>query len=458
MAATSRVSLIHTTNIKVELSQVRLRLPESIRWFRFDGTLGQVQNESDLQAGWLAFRTRQLTELSQLLGSKSNASDYTKFRARNNFSTLESTIRQNTAWFDQQGLRGEELAKQIDNNSAALQAAQQQAAQIDALQALSNTGNREVLRDLYTEQTNKRSFNALGELGQNFAVEEKVLAERDVTKAPVKNEWLGQNNLQNSPETKFSRLNPTEKANASKPQLDRALQLADPLPAAEGDGAYGMGGKQWDAKKDAQVESQAQRYGRRLQGQTFGESASNNPAGGMGGFGGGSTAPGQMPPGMGSNRSDFAFNAQQFAPPTSNTQVPRFTAPATPAAQAAQGGLTGGFMASLDVELPSYGKEYFFTTPRGEIELSAQGIATQATDRLYSVLTVLGIAALAWLLWMGIAKLLAKNLGTALVCGGLLLIAANLLLLGYLYVAAFALLVSVAILARRLLAHEAVPA
>ena len=70
--------LIHTLNINVELSQVRLRLPESFDWFNFHGTLGRVQSESDLQAGWLSYRTRQLTDLSQLLGSKKAVSDYTR--------------------------------------------------------------------------------------------------------------------------------------------------------------------------------------------------------------------------------------------------------------------------------------------------------------------------------------------------------------------------------------------
>ncbi len=258
--------LIHTTNIKVELSQVRLRLPESVQWFRFDGTLGQVQSESDLQAGWLAFRTRQLTELSQLLGSKSSASDYTKFRALNNFSALESTIRQNTAWFNEQGIRSEELAKQIDNNSAALQAAQQQAAQVDALQSKLGSGNREVLRDLYTDQSNKRSFNALGELGQNFAVVDETASEGDEAKAPVTNEWLDQNALQNSLGTKFSRLNPTEKAKPSTAQRADAMQMDAPQPPASDGSAQRVAGRQLDAKKDAASESQAQRYGRRFAG------------------------------------------------------------------------------------------------------------------------------------------------------------------------------------------------
>lgn len=169
--------LIHTLNINVELSQVRLRLPEGFDWFNFNGTLGRVENESELQAGWLAYRTRQLTELSQLLDINSNsASDYTKARALNNLSALETTIQQSNMFYSQQGNVSEELRRQLSSNSAALQNAQQQALQVQQGQIAEARGNRDLLNDLYGSQSNGRSFNALNDLGLNFVSPETKAA------------------------------------------------------------------------------------------------------------------------------------------------------------------------------------------------------------------------------------------------------------------------------------------
>ena len=128
-----------------------------------------MQSESDLQAGWLSYRTRQLTDLSQLLGSKKAVSDYTRARALNNLSELESTIQQRTNEFTRNAQQSQELGKQLSSNSAALKIAQQQAAQVAQGQTTEGRGNRALLNDLYGTQSNGRSFNALGDLGQNFS-------------------------------------------------------------------------------------------------------------------------------------------------------------------------------------------------------------------------------------------------------------------------------------------------
>ncbi|MEO8498669.1 MAG: hypothetical protein ABI614_26710, partial [Planctomycetota bacterium] len=55
----------------------------------------------------------------------------------------------------------------------------------------------------------------------------------------------------------------------------------------------------------------------------------------------------------------------------------------------ASGGETG--LASLDVTLPERGVEYLFTTPRGDIEITAQNVSTEQVDRVLGLLGILAV-------------------------------------------------------------------
>ena len=89
-------------------------------------------------------------------------------------------------------------------------------------------------------------------------------------------------------------------------------------------------------------------------------------------------------------------------------------------------------MASLDVELPVHGREYFFTTPRGEVKLSAQGVATKVYQRLYAVLSVLAIAAGVWVIYLLCVRLTQLRWGTTAVFSALLLFGVYSLTQGFL--------------------------
>ena len=107
--------------------------------------------------------------MTQLLRSSGSSDNYSKARASSNLSQLESSLRTENESFKQQAAGTTiELEKQLMANSAALQAAQQQAAVIDQPQDVAVLGNRGVLNDLYSSQSNGRSLNALVELGGNF--------------------------------------------------------------------------------------------------------------------------------------------------------------------------------------------------------------------------------------------------------------------------------------------------
>jgi hypothetical protein len=439
--------LIHTLNINVELSQVRLRLPETYDWFNFDGTLGQVQTESELQAGWLSYRTRQLTELSQLLGSQSSsASDYTKARALNNLSELQSTIEQNSMLFSRQADVSEEFRKQLSSNSAALQSAQQQAIQVQQGQTIEGRGNRDLLNDLYSSQSNGRSFNALGDLGLNFVAPGQI-DDESVAKAETisqQNTWLSQNKLDNKkPADEVTRLQVEGKIQSDKPQSQMPQgDISQPLARSSTAGTSPNAGKKLALPQPSQSnESQAARYGRRLQDQNSNRNyAPAQPSGGQppGGQsfamgGGGGPGGGGMESGMGGQErssvpasSASSFQANDIANgPVQNpfgNDLKELSAEATKSA----------YMASLDVELPVRGREYFFTTPRGEVELSAQGVANKIYQRLYTVLSILAVAAFTWVIYVIGVRLTQTRLGALMVFSALLLFGTISLVQGYL--------------------------
>ena len=91
------------------------------------------------------------------------------------------------------------------------------------------------------------------------------------------------------------------------------------------------------------------------------------------------------------------------------------------------GGLEGRFMAglpqvdgvpiqevvtgltSLDVEFPQRGREYFFTTPRGDIEVTAQPIHSNQLNRATGILTILAGLLVAWIVWQ-VGRLVVRRL------------------------------------------------
>lgn len=115
-----------------------------------------------------------------------------------------------------------------------------------------------------------------------------------------------------------------------------------------------------------------------------------------------------------------------------------------------------GFMASLDVDLPVRGREYFFTTPRGEVELSAQGVSNKVYQRLYAILAVLAIAAAAWVIYLLCVRLTQTRWGTTAVFGVLILFGVFSLAQGYLPIyGGLALLAAVVLIIARLEMRQA---
>ena len=80
------IPVIRTVNINVELSQVKLYLPDDFRWVHFEGTATRVLGEDDFAAGYMAYRTQQVEKLTQIIRG---SNEFSKSRAIYNVKILE---------------------------------------------------------------------------------------------------------------------------------------------------------------------------------------------------------------------------------------------------------------------------------------------------------------------------------------------------------------------------------
>ncbi len=437
------IPMIHTVNINAEMSQVRLRLPEAYKWFNFDGTLGRVESEADLQAGWLSFRTRQLSDLTQLLSSSGSSNDYSKARASSNLKQLEDSLRSDNEFFKQNsGRETEQLRQQLEANSAALQTAQQHAVQLDNEQAGVVVDNRDILNGLYSAQSNGRSLNALDDVGQNFIVEGfKQSQGKSVDAEAFQQGWLAQNKLEAGKSDAFSAGRIAKDSSSVEAMQKKMMEVSPELGIVK----QKLSGEKPGEMRDydnADTGAQSQRYRVRLKQQMAdqrgaqmseelsGSAPSSMPSnrngeamnsGGMGGAGMGGAGMGpqgpQTPQRTGRMMFGGAVNSNAGQASQGDRRIDPFNgepqsrelkpinqpidgdfavADAEPQAPAPP---ADAYMASLDVDLPLRGREYLFSTPRGDARLTVQGISQRVYQRLTSILLLLVGAAVIFQLY-----------------------------------------------------------
>jgi hypothetical protein len=93
--------------------------------------------------------------------------------------------------------------------------------------------------------------------------------------------------------------------------------------------------------------------------------------------------------------------------PTAEPSSGQLAAPVEGVARAAV--VPPGYLASLDIELPKRGEEFLFTTPRGDIEITAQSIAQETIDRLTMIAVILVGALVVWWLSRAVKAILAPG-------------------------------------------------
>jgi len=459
--------LIESINVNVELSQVKLLLPENQHWYGFDGTLGQVRDESEFLAGWLSHKNKQIGRLSELTTKSTEL--FSKARAEENLKQLDSEVKfqLGNSRFDLKSnpnLEQQVLRNNFVSNEAKLQVKKSES-EADQKAVLDN---RDFFNGLVDSQTNYRANGNVPWVKQSDAgmivmdaeskpadkpsLVPKVQGQMSYAEKKLESEGRQYSYQGRRPTGDGqSLLNPQgvttmrssavgdskdnkELANRYKSKLQEqsnSIQNAQGFdnnanafggvnaPGSGGPGGTGMGGM----------------------GNTGGMGTGEMGGGFGGGLVGGGTDAGPSS-GLAHNRSGGTSNGAVGGQNGNDIRnnfgvVPAFGAPSIEAAIAGEkqnkdaltygvldgrieeaispnawqsaGGtssmsefrthlslvVTAGvqtdqaYMTSLSITLPARGREFFFTTPRGEAKLSANGISKTVTQRAVGVMVLL---------------------------------------------------------------------
>ncbi len=393
--------LIQTVNINVELSQVRLYVPDTHRWFGFSGTMRRVDADEDFIASYLRYKTEQLTTFSKSLASEN---PYARVRALSNLKQLTSEVEQLQAQTrDYRGL-SKELDESLTANTTALQRAKE-ALQIQADQQLEipSVNNRRQLNAYFSYQDNSVSRNLVNEQSDNFDIQTAASPEDDRSggrEGQVQRQWFEAYQLRNE-SLDAKRLEPegenrvqlkAEKAKDTgivSGKLNRySLQVMPqgapqkPPTTAEPVSPRGRGESR---SRDAGVDK-VERFEQRLEEQQKGLPSSDTDD------------LFDVPQSVDRSREDAdGIFDQESAVSGPETAGPQFRVPVVRGSGLGGGGLGGGFLgqatgfASLDVQLPQRGTEYRFTTPRGDIKIQARAIDDSLWLRLRKLAIVTGL-------------------------------------------------------------------
>jgi PHD/YefM family antitoxin component YafN of YafNO toxin-antitoxin module len=387
LRASIRFPLVRTRNIRVELSQVRLYLPETWRWFDFDGTMGLAGQEEELTAGFVSYQTKVVERLVETMRQDN---PYAQSRAASNVKQLGQALHSyHSTWRRSQ--RSEQVRKEAARNAAVLERAEQQIEQLEDVAGDQLTlDNRFQLNTLFERQKTTRAKNVVQDLGSNW---ERPTSERTPppegaeSAAKFNRRWLRGNYLITDADKKvekadrlpsagkkIQRLVEPKKAPAPTQQQQRfrgtrfqegkglpqgqpsrpggeedRVQEDRPAEAQPDSYEYGSVPVQREALRAA-VEGLARRGGRRA-GAVMADDSSSMVAGSGRAYGLVGPAP---------------FEGEPGGP----AQAGAGGAPAGPGAAP---GVPAG-LASLDVELPMRGVVYRFTTPGGDVEITARAV------------------------------------------------------------------------------------
>ncbi len=434
-----RFPLLHTENIRVELSQVRLYLPEDYRWFDFGGTMSPAKREQELKDGRASYQTKMA---ERLLDVMQHANPYAKRRAAKNLLRLDaamenyhSTARSFPGYMEYTG------------DSEVLEKAQQQLEQFEqGAGEMAAPDNRFRLNTLFDEQETARARNVVQDLGSNWS---RPLDEKDPqgaqSSAQFDRDWLEGNRLISESADKKQNANgrlPSKSKAAGKSRLAEPKKA--PAPAQQRfRGTRFQEGKGAPPSKPSRGRGEAQRdrsgarsdrygdYGlegklHRGVGRQSGREREARPSEGLpevvtGGrrFAVPSDAPvpaGRVEASVESGKPVSVKDgaAVAFSPDgdmlatrsedgvvtyRDSSVVPQFgglpSAPATPA------DLPAG-LASLDVELPLRGVVYRFTTPGGDAEITARALPSRLLRRVGGAAAlVVAVLLLLWLVRVG---------------------------------------------------------
>jgi hypothetical protein len=456
--------LPHTEKISVESSNVRLRLPETHRWWYFGGTMRQVSDESEYQAEFFSYNRKQIGRLMDVWKSEN---PYARARVNSNLRQMGLAL-QNYHDTYRTFPQKEVLRKSLAANIEAVQQAEEQTQQYLAQEQREvQTDNRGRFHEYFDGQGNALAKNVVQDLGRNFDAPAVVEAQpQSGEQRAFDFRWLARNQL----ETK-QQAAPAEqqrygfKGAQLKGQKAKELGARQLLLQNFAGKEIPKDAQAADGKSQVRVAPLSQKSLARAYQQQLENEAAQQPA----------PQPAQQLEQSVTEFDQLRRNAVAEQKPTQATTAPvdPFGQPAGASrrGQVAQGpGATPGMpklgddargqtvmsdadvsnlsglrvqtgsggvaatthLASLDVDLPEGGQEFLFTTPRGDIAITAQAISALLVNRVQRLLMlVLGVLLL--LVAGKLLCLIAARVRQSLVVHVLLLLIGLFSLLGGLF-------------------------
>jgi hypothetical protein len=453
--------LMKVLDIHVEQSTVQLHLPETYRYGMFGGTLNQAEPDRLTEAR-RAYASKQEERIAYAI---ERGNDFEQARAYNNVTFANDFL--NTI------LPEDEAGDQLAMSSEDFAGGEEPPPVPDELLMLDN---RRQLEGWYEGQRNDRSKNVVSDLGRNWDVAEidRQTAQQEQQSLRFNTGWLEGNQLLNEEQTAMGGSNPDQpggndmggKAISSRlsgPETGLAGELARGerigsqssfgyLALEDGEAPASGPETAQPQRRDSVAEYQERHRMQQQAEQSYGnltldqplagnEAYSRNNAGqgiatanGMitagepqemggydsrsgqaGGFGGGM---GGM--GMGMGGGGYANQAGDYGVPqsvqanapidASHVPIPN-ELPILYPSNTEFAAMTGGTM-SLDVEFPERGTVLLFTTPRGELELTAVAVSEELVEDGTSAGKVIGLMLLALIMIHLISKLILRIEGS----------------------------------------------
>jgi hypothetical protein len=383
--------LARTVNVNVELSQVTLYLPDTHYWFDFGGSMTKMAEENDLVAGVLSYQTKQVRSLTETLTSGTN--EYGRLRSANALKQLGLSLNSyRNSFASESNLK---LQQELTaNGSAVSQAERELATNSLQSQAASETSNRDRFLSRYNTQQNELSKNQVTQLGDNFQVQAPPTKQPEVEQRFNEKWFYDVKPESGAADAKGTRI--AEGRSSGGERRRGSIVLGKELAARDADGKE-AGGKE-AARPDVSGEVDSRKLGQVTAGAKEAEApvqeAKQSKKGRVERYqerldqqAGQSKLRVELPelePNSGPAREQVAEGrmggsgaGNKPAQPTDRLSV---AAGENVDVYAVETPLTG--LTSLDIELPRRGTPYFFTTPRGDITVTARCAAAPQVDRL----------------------------------------------------------------------------
>jgi hypothetical protein len=398
------VPLPETINVNVELSQVRVFLPETHYWFDFGGKMHPVTDENDLVAGVLSYRTKQVRSLTESLMSEGN--EFEKLRSSNNLRQLGLTLQ---TYHDSYSQRSNELLqKELRANSDAIADAQKELGDSDASNLAAGLGNRARLLSRYNTQAVARSKNKVTQLGDNFFQAPAAAPQESAARGDFNTDWF--QNVR--PEGKVAELSDQSRVAAGRAgvnvQRGQSLVIGKDLDERKEEVAKGVLPSLRDQVQELAQQQQAQRSETDRSGEL--QQRVERYKDKLDRQVGQTVTPQQVPATARWDSGTVLEGRASQVPSAAFSPDGNALAAGDSEGEAVQFAATG--LASLDIELPQRGHQYLFTTPkpRGPIEITARAASTPHVQRLGRCLLVLAVA-IGCCLVAAVARWLQRCLG-----------------------------------------------